>query len=72
MGLSHVVHLFHPAMIVIGGGLAEVGEPLRAAVERELRGLVMGAFAPGPQVRLSELREDAVPAGALKLAAIVL
>jgi hypothetical protein len=31
---------------------------------------VMHAFAPGPDVALAELREDAVPVGALLLAAI--
>lgn len=68
-GLSHVVHLFHPEVIVLGGGLSAVGEPLRRAVARELSGLVMEAFAPGPEVTLAQLREDAVPTGALLLAA---
>src|SRR5689334_11018519 len=40
-GLSHVVHLFHPQMIVLGGGLAGVGEPLRAGVEQALRNYTM-------------------------------
>ena len=66
--ISHVVHLFHPRVVVVGGGLSLVGEPLRVAVERALRGFVMAAFAPGPQVRLAGLGEDAVPAGALLLA----
>ena len=66
--LSHVTHLFHPQVIVIGGGLAGVGEPLRAAVEAALRGFVMDAFAPGPRVVLAGLGEDAVPVGALELA----
>ncbi|MDB6058088.1 MAG: glucokinase [Verrucomicrobiales bacterium] len=30
--LSHVVHLFHPEIVVLGGGLSLLGEPLRAAV----------------------------------------
>jgi glucokinase len=67
-GLSHVVHLFHPQIIVIGGGLARVGEPLRAAVEAALRRFTMQAFAPGPRVALAALGEDAVPVGALALA----
>jgi glucokinase len=67
-GLSHVSHLFHPQIIIIGGGLSGVGEPLRAAVEEALRGFIMDAFAPGPQVALAVLREDAVPVGALELA----
>ena len=65
-GLSHAVQLFHPSMIVLGGGLSLVGQPLRAAVARALRPFVMEAFAPGPRVALSSLREDAVPVGALE------
>lgn len=67
-GLSHVVHLFHPQVIVLGGGLAGVGEPLRAGVESALRRFTMEAFAPGPDLRLAALGEDAVPVGALFLA----
>jgi glucokinase len=67
-GLSHVVHLFHPEVIVLGGGLSLVGEPLRASVENALRRFTMEAFAPGPQIRLAKLGEDAVPVGALELA----
>lgn len=71
-GLSHVVHLFHPEVVVIGGGLSLVGEPLRAAVEQALSAFVMEAFAPGPRVALAGLGEDAVPTGALHLAGNVL
>jgi glucokinase len=53
----------------LGGGLSLLGEPLRAAVETSLRHYVMEAFAPGPKVALSRLCEDAVPVGALQLAA---
>ena len=67
-GLSHVVHLLHPEIIIIGGGLAGVGERLRAAVEKCLAGFVMDAFAPGPRLALAALGEDAVPVGALELA----
>lgn len=67
-GLSHVVHLFHPQIVILGGGLSGVGDRLRAAVEEALRGFVMEAFAPGPVVALAALGEDAVPAGALELA----
>jgi glucokinase len=67
--LSHAVHLFHPQMIVLGGGLSLVGESLRTAVAAHLPLHVMEAFAPGPEVRLAALGEDAVPVGALCLAA---
>lgn len=66
-GLSHVVHLFHPEIIILGGGLSNVGEPLRAGVESGLRRFMMEAFLPGPRVALAALGEDAVPVGALLL-----
>jgi glucokinase len=67
-GLSHVTHLFHPQVIVLGGGLSGVGEPLRASVEVALRGFIMEVFQPGPRIALAKLGEDAVPVGALCLA----
>lgn len=68
--LSHVTHLFHPGVIVLGGGLSLVGEPLRAAVERALPAFVMEVFHPGPRITLASLQEDAVPVGALLLAGL--
>jgi glucokinase len=68
-GLSHVVHLFHPEIVILGGGLSGIGEPLRSAVEAALRGFTMDAFAPGPRVVLAALGEDAVLVGALCLTA---
>ncbi len=67
-GLSHAVHLFHPEIIILGGGLSGVGEPLRASVESALRHFTMEAFAPGPRIALAALGQDAVPVGALILA----
>ncbi len=67
-GLSHVVHLFHPQVIVLGGGLSGVGEPLRTAVAGALVGFTMEAFQPGAEIRLPALGEDSVPIGALLLA----
>ncbi len=67
--LSHVVHLFHPAVIVLGGGLSLIGEPWRGAVARHLPQHLMDGFAPGPEIRLSSLGENVVPIGMLHLAA---
>lgn len=67
-GLSHAAHLLHPQVIVLGGGLSHVGEPLREAVARHLPRFLMEAFHPGPQIRLAALGEDAIPTGALVLA----
>ena len=66
--LSHVTQLMHPQVIVLGGGLSLVGEPLRAAVAAALPRLVMEVFHGGPEVKLAALGEDAVPTGALLLA----
>jgi glucokinase len=68
LGLSHVVHLFHPEVLVLGGGLSLVGEPLRQAIAEQVPALVMEAFHPVPPVRIAELSEAAVPTGALLLA----
>jgi glucokinase len=67
-GLSHVIHLLHPEVVILGGGLSSVGEPLRAAVARALGPQVMEVFRPGLQIALAALGEDAVPVGALELA----
>ncbi len=67
-GVSHAVHLFHPETVILGGGLSLIGEPLRIKVAQKLIPYLMDAFQPGPLVRLSILKEDAVPVGALALA----
>jgi len=66
--MSHVTHLMHPEMIVLGGGLSLIGEPLRAGVEAALPQYVMHAFHPVPRIALAGLGEDSVPVGALLLA----
>jgi len=65
--LSHVTHLFHPQVIILGGGLALVGEPLRQDIADTLPEILMGIYGNGPQIKLTELAEDAVPVGALLL-----
>jgi glucokinase len=67
-GLSHVAHLCHPEMIILGGGLSLLGAPLCQRVQHHLSHFTMEAFAPGPRVELAALGEDAVPVGALLLA----
>jgi glucokinase len=67
-GLSHVTHLFHPDVIIMGGGLSLLGEPLLASVKKQFPGYVMKAFTPRPGIMLSKLGEDVVPVGALSLA----
>ena len=68
--LSHVVHLLNPDVIVLGGGVATIGEPWRESVARHLDMLLMRPLRPAPPVRLAILGEDVVPVGAA-LAALV-
>lgn len=68
--LSHITHLFHPEVIVIGGGLSLVGEPLRVAVAEALPRHIMKVFGEGPAIRLAGLGEDSVPVGCLAAAAM--
>ena len=65
--LSHVVQLLHPEVIVVGGGLSLLGEPLRARLAAALPRWVMDAFSPGPRIALAGLGEESVPVGALAL-----
>lgn len=67
-GLSHVVHLFHPDTIIIGGGMSQIGEILRKGIEEKLKNFIMDVFHPGPVIQLSKLGTDVVPVGALILA----
>lgn len=66
-GLSHVVHLFNPQIIVLGGGVSLIGEALRVRVREALPKYLVKAFQPGPLVALAELKEEAVLVGALCL-----
>lgn len=67
-GLSHVIHLFHPEIIILGGGLSLMGELLSKSVASYLPEFVMKAFQPGPDLRTAALSEDVVATGALLLA----
>lgn len=67
--LSHAVHLLHPEVIVLGGGVAGIGAPWREAVAGHLPGFLMEPFRPGPEVRLSALGTMVVPVGAALAAA---
>jgi glucokinase len=67
-GLSHVVHLFHPEIIILGGGLSLMGDLLRDKVALNLRKYITPVFQPGPEVKIASLGEDVVGVGALLLA----
>jgi glucokinase len=67
-GLSHVVHLLHPDIIVIGGGLSLLANHLLRPLRQQLPRHVMDAFHPLPPIEISALGEMVVPVGAIELA----
>jgi len=67
-GLSHVVHLFHPEVIIIGGGLSLLSNDLSDAITTALSQYVMKAFLPPPEIKIASLGKNVVPVGALELA----
>ena len=66
--LSYVVLLFHPKIIILGGGLSLLGQPLLKRINKSLPHYVMKAFHPVPKVITAKLGEDVVCVGALILA----
>lgn len=67
-GLSHAIHLLHPNVVILGGGFSLIGEILQVKLTKHIRQYLMKAFHPAPTIRLAELKENAVPVGALLLA----
>jgi glucokinase len=66
--LSHVVHLFHPDIIIIGGGLSLLGKELTDPLTLALPGYLMRAFHPAPGIKIASLGKNVVPVGAIELA----
>ncbi len=68
-GLANLIVLLDLSRVVLGGGLAEVGEPLRDGVATALADLLPGADARPPvEVVLAQLGPDAGALGAALLA----
>lgn len=68
LAASWLINMYNPAVLVIGGGLVEIGDlllgPLRAAVAEN----ALAAAAADVQIRTSRLGQDAEVRGALLLA----
>ncbi|MDD2707333.1 MAG: ROK family protein [Verrucomicrobiae bacterium] len=69
LGLSHAIHLFHPQILIIGGGISLLGQPLLDDIRRWTNDLVMDVFRGSYQISLPKLGEAVMPTGALLLAA---
>ena len=67
--LSNVVALLNPDVVVIGGGLAQVGQPLLQTIRERIEPLIYAPFKGSYRIELSEYGEQAVTVGAVLLAA---
>jgi glucokinase len=68
-GAANLVLVLDPQRLVLGGAPVDIGEPLRAGVDRWLHELLLGAeHRPRVEVRLAELGSDANALGAGLLA----
>ena len=57
--------IFDPERIALGGGLTDIGEPLRGGVQYWLDNLTLGAeYRPPVEVVMAELGDDAGALGA--------
>ena len=64
-GIANLIVVLDPDRIVIGGGLADIGEPLRAGVEYWVGELLVGAdHRPIPEITIATLGSDAAAIGA--------
>lgn len=69
-GITNLLMTLDSSRVVLGGGLADIGDPLRAGVDYWLDELLLGAdHRPRAEVVLAELGSDASALGAALLAA---
>jgi glucokinase len=68
-GLSHVIHILNPDIIIIGGGLSLIGEIITNSVSQNLPKYLMSSIKNSlPEIKIAHLKEDVVPVGAVFLA----
>lgn len=73
VGMTNLIYVLDPARIVLGGGLVEIGEPLRSAVQRHVDETTLGgAYRPTIPIALAELGSRSGALGAAMLASRLL
>jgi len=71
--VANLVMIMDLERIVIGGGLVQIGEPLRSGIESSLGSMIVGSdHRPPVEVVLAELGPDAGALGAGLMAADLL
>ena len=69
VGMLNLIYVLDPERIVLGGGLVELGEPLRERIDTVVNATMLGgSFRPNVPVVLAELGSDAAALGAALLA----
>lgn len=69
VGATNLIYVLDPRRLVLGGGLVELGEPLRAAVERHVADTTLGgAYRPPVEIVLAQLGSRSGALGAAMLA----
>lgn len=69
VGLADLVYVLDPEVFVLGGGLVDLGEPLRSNIEESLADRILGAaYRPKVPVILAELGSYAGAVGSALLA----
>lgn len=65
-GLSHLIHLVNPEVIIMGGGLSLIGDYLKESLNQRLPNYLMETMKYKlPDIRMAELGELVVPLGAI-------
>lgn len=73
VGMTNLIYVLDPDRIVLGGGVVEMGEPLRAAVQRQVDETTLGgAYRPNVPVALAQLGSRSAALGAAMLAGTLL
>lgn len=68
LGVANLVNLLNPELVVLGGGLSLMGEPLLAAVVRQIGRYAMPVQKEAARIALSQLGDRAGVMGAVELA----
>lgn len=69
VGITNLMYVLDPARVVLGGGLVDIGEPLRAGVQRAVHETTLGGdFRPEVAVVLAQLGPRSAALGAAMLA----
>lgn len=73
VGMTNLMYVLDPARIVLGGGLVDIGEPLRERVQHWVDETTLGgAYRPNVPVALAELGPRSAALGAAMLASQLL